>query len=98
MFGSRKSLVYCSKDREDWEKARGLLAEAGIDITARNVEEPPVGGCGAKIDARSFLSGNGFSFRSLLCGKCLFFRCSLCSERFSLRLLLLFTKLSFGFF
>ena len=61
MFGSRKSLVYCSKDRDDWEKAKGLLAEAGIDITARNVEEPPVGGCGAKIDARSFLSGKSVS-------------------------------------
>ena len=55
MFGWRKSLVYCSKDREDWEKAKGLLEAEGIGMTALNVEEPPIAGCGAKVDARAFL-------------------------------------------
>lgn len=49
-----KALVYCSKDEEDWQKAKELLLDVGIEIDAWDGEELPVGGCGAKIDIRSF--------------------------------------------
>ena len=57
MFGKRKILVYSSKDRADWEKAQGLLREAGISFTAWSAEESPAGGCGGKADPRTFMSG-----------------------------------------
>lgn len=57
MFGSlRKELVYCSKDRTDWEKAKALLEEAGVRCQAWESEEAPVGGCGSKIDPRTFMT------------------------------------------
>ena len=53
MFGN--VLVYSSKDKEDWEKAQKLLNDAHIIFSCREAEEPPVGGCGSKIDIRSFM-------------------------------------------
>jgi hypothetical protein len=53
----RKETVYCSKDREDWEKARSLLDAAGLRYQAWESEEAPVGGCGGKIDHRTFMNG-----------------------------------------
>ena len=57
MLGRRKSLVYSSKDRADWEKAQGLLRATEIDFNAWEAEESPAGGCGGKADPRTFLSG-----------------------------------------
>ena len=51
----RKELVYCSKDREDWEAAKALLSSAGVAHSAWESEEAPVGGCGSKIDHRTFM-------------------------------------------
>jgi len=45
-------LVYCSKDREDWENAKAILCERHIEHIAWEAEELPVGGCGCKIDVR----------------------------------------------
>ena len=53
----RKELVYCSKDRDDWETAKSLLSGAGVRHQAWESEEAPVGGCGCKIDPRTFMSG-----------------------------------------
>ncbi len=53
-----KTLVYRSKDRADWEKARQLLQEAGLECFPFAGEEPPVPGCGAKIDPRKFMNPN----------------------------------------
>ena len=58
MFKWRKALVYCSKDKADWEKAQGLLDGNGIGMKAWHVEEPPMAGCGVKIDPRTFLNKN----------------------------------------
>lgn len=52
--GLRKTVVYRSKDEADWNKARALLHDAGIKHSAWKSEEPPVGGCGSKLDIRSF--------------------------------------------
>ena len=58
MFESlRKELVYCSKDRDDWEKAKALLESSGVRHSAWESEEAPVGGCGSKIDPRTFMTG-----------------------------------------
>ena len=54
----RKALVYRSKDKADWEKARELLREAGVEHFPFSGEEPPVPGCGAKIDPRKFMNPN----------------------------------------
>ena len=54
----RKELVYCSKDRPDWETAKALLSDAGVKATAWESEEAPIGGCGAKIDHRRGALGN----------------------------------------
>lgn len=56
MFGSRKALVYRSKDRADWERAQQLLRDAGVACFPFVGEEPPVPGCGAKIDPRKFMN------------------------------------------
>ena len=53
MFG--KVLVYSSKDKEDWEKAKTLLHQSSINFSSWESEEPPVGGCGSKVDVRSFM-------------------------------------------
>lgn len=52
----KKVLVYRSKNEEDWAKARALLQEAGMECFPFAAEEPPVPGCGAKIDPRKFLN------------------------------------------
>jgi|GEM_PF-1027627 len=54
MFGNKKTVVYRSKDQEDWIEAKRLLEEAGIDFTHAATEEVPVSGCGAKLDPRKF--------------------------------------------
>lgn len=54
----RKALVYRSKDRADWDKAKELLQQAGVECFALAGEEPPVPGCGAKIDPRKFMNPN----------------------------------------
>lgn len=51
-----KTLVYRSKDKADWTRARELLQEAGVECLPFAGEEPPVPGCGAKIDPRKFLN------------------------------------------
>ena len=53
----RKEIVYCSKDRADWETAKTLLSAAGVEHSAWESEEAPVGGCGGKIDHRTFMTG-----------------------------------------
>lgn len=53
----RKEIVYCSKDRDDWETARALLSAGEIAHQAWESEEAPVGGCGGKIDHRTFMNG-----------------------------------------
>lgn len=53
-FGLNTVLVYCSKIKEDWEKALALLKEAGIDNVSWVAQDTPVVGMGAKLDPRSF--------------------------------------------
>ncbi len=53
-----KALVYRSKDKADWEKAQELLRDAGVESFPFAGEEPPVPGCGAKIDPRKFMNPN----------------------------------------
>lgn len=57
----RKAMVYRSKDKEDWDKAKKLLQEAGVECFPFSGEEPPVPGCGAKIDPRKFMNPNPVS-------------------------------------
>ncbi len=52
----RKALVYRSKDKQDWEKAQALLTQAGLACYPFAGQEPPVPGCGAKIDPRKFMN------------------------------------------
>ena len=52
----RKALVYRSKDKQDWEKAQELLGQAGLECFPFAGQEPPVPGCGAKIDPRKFMN------------------------------------------
>ena len=54
MFG-KTVLVYQSKKKDDPEKAKELLTDAGIEFHAWAAEEPPVAGCGSKIDPRKFM-------------------------------------------
>ena len=56
MFPWQKSIVYRSKNREDWEKAQSLLKDSGVLHYPLAAEEAPVAGCGAKIDPRRFLN------------------------------------------
>ena len=52
----KKSLVYCSKDKEDWEKAKQILDESSVEYEAWHAEDVPMGGCGAKVDPRKFMN------------------------------------------
>ena len=54
MFG-KTALVYQSKKKDDWDKAQKLLTDAGIEFNAWKAEEPPIAGCGSKIDPRKFM-------------------------------------------
>ena len=49
-------MVYRSKDEADWETAKKLLTEAGIEIFPFAAQESPIPGCGVKIDPRRFLN------------------------------------------
>ena len=55
LFEKREE-VFCKRDREDWTAAKAALKAAGIrGIRAWHCEvEPPVGGCGCKLDIRNF--------------------------------------------
>ena len=55
LFEKREE-VFCKRDKAGWEAAREALREAGIrGVKARHCEvEPPVGGCGSKLDIRNF--------------------------------------------
>ena len=53
-------IVYRSKDEQDWEKAKALLEEAGIEMKYWIQEDAPAGGCGAKVDVRKFMNKNEF--------------------------------------
>ena len=57
LCGKAKEIVYRSKDQEDFEKAKGLLAEAGISFDPVEYEEVPACGCGGKVDPRKFMNG-----------------------------------------
>ncbi len=48
--------VFCERNKAGWEAAREALKKAGIrGVKARHCEvEPPVGGCGCKLDIRNF--------------------------------------------
>ncbi|MDD7219829.1 MAG: hypothetical protein PUI16_07605 [Clostridia bacterium] len=52
----KKTTVFQKKDKEAFEKAKSLLKEAGIKgIRSGAYEnEPPVCGCGSKLDPRDF--------------------------------------------
>ena len=54
MFG-KTALVYQSKKKDDWDKAQKLLSDAGVEFNAWKAEEPPIAGCGSKIDPRKFM-------------------------------------------
>lgn len=53
----KKALVYRSKDEADWEKAKKILNDNQVENKAWANTEPPVGGCGSKIDVRTFMNG-----------------------------------------
>ena len=50
----RKTLVYRSRDKEDWVKARNLLASNGIEHTPFESAEAPMAGCGIKLHPGNF--------------------------------------------
>lgn len=52
-----KQIVYRSKNESDWEIAKKLLEEAGIEQYPFVTEEVSAAGCGSKIDPRKFLNG-----------------------------------------
>ena len=55
LFEKREE-VFCKRDQASWKAAREALKAAGIrGVKARHCEvEPPVGGCGCKLDIRNF--------------------------------------------
>ena len=55
LFEKREE-VFCRQDREGWTAAKAALKAAGIrGVKAWHYEtEPPVGGCGCKLDIRNF--------------------------------------------
>ena len=55
LFEKREE-VFCKQDREAWKAAKAALQAAGIrGVRAWHCEvEPPVGGCGCKLDIRNF--------------------------------------------
>lgn len=55
LFEKREE-VFSKRDKVGWEAARTALTKAGIrGVKARHCEvEPPVGGCGCKLDIRNF--------------------------------------------
>ena len=57
-MGWKKTLVYRSKDKDDWDNAKKLLEEADIACFPFAAQESPIPGCGAKVDPRRFLNKN----------------------------------------
>lgn len=57
----QKTIVYRSKDEQDWATAKRLLADAGIESYPFAAEESPIPGCGVKVDPRKFLNPNPVS-------------------------------------
>lgn len=55
-FFSKKITVYKEKGcKEDWQKAKARLKEAGIPFASTSLpSEAPACGCGAKLDIRDF--------------------------------------------
>lgn len=55
LFEKREE-VFCRQDRAGWTAAKSALKAAGIrGVKAWHCEtEPPVGGCGCKLDIRNF--------------------------------------------
>ena len=55
LFEKREE-VFCKRDREGWTTAKAALKAAGVrGMRAWHFEdEPPVGGCGCKLDIRNF--------------------------------------------
>lgn len=55
LFEKRED-VFCKQDREGWKAAKAILQAAGVrGVKAWHCEtEPPVGGCGCKLDIRNF--------------------------------------------
>lgn len=55
LFEKREE-VFCKQDRAGWTAAKAALKAAGIrGIRVWHYEvEPPVGGCGCKLDIRNF--------------------------------------------
>lgn len=55
LFEKREE-VFCKRDRAGWTAAKAALKAAGIrGVRAWHYEEePPVGGCGCKLDIRNF--------------------------------------------
>lgn len=54
LFEKRQE-VFCKRDRKGWIAIRSALKDAGIrGVRAWHYEEePPVGGCGCKLDIRN---------------------------------------------
>ena len=54
LFEKREE-VFCKRDREGWTAAKAALKAAGVrGMRAWHFEdEPPVGGCGCKLDIRN---------------------------------------------
>ncbi len=53
----QKCIVYRSKNEADWNEAKRLLSEAGIEHFPVTIEEVQATGCGGKVDPRKFLGG-----------------------------------------
>ena len=55
LFEKREE-VFCKRDRAGWTAAKAALKAAGVrGVRAWHFEdEPPVGGCGCKLDIRNF--------------------------------------------
>lgn len=55
-FFTKEKLVYKEKgNKQEWQKARELLKQAGIRMTTTALpSEAPICGCGAKLDIRDF--------------------------------------------
>lgn len=55
-FFEKREEIFCKQDRKGWTMARAALKAAGIrGVRAWHYEtDPPVGGCGCKLDIRNF--------------------------------------------
>lgn len=55
-FFEKRKEIFCKRDRKGWTAAKAALKAAGIQGVRswHYEEEPPVGGCGCKLDIRNF--------------------------------------------